>query len=292
MRVLVTGADGFVGTHLCQELADHGHQVYPTDKADRDLSQPYMAEGAVRRVRPDYVVHLAARYGRLLCRDQPHRSVADNTASTTELAAVCAEREIPVLYTSSSEIYGDHGTRPISEDSELRMPTTIYGLSKRWGEEVLALYLPPQRQLVVRMNMLYGPEQVGGYGRCSLATFVKHAVEGKPFVVHRNTSRSWLYISDAVRALRQLVEGGHHGTYNLGNPAPSIPMTTVALELAKQTGQVADVQDPPPGQIAHKIYDCRKLLRTIRWQPRVGLEEGIAKTLEWARMEHQLEAAA
>ena len=84
-----------------------------------------------------------------------------------------------MLYASSSEVYGDHGAKTIHEDSQLRMPTTIYGLSKRWGEEVLRLYLPEKQLCIVRMNMLYGPEQLGGYGRCALATFIQKAVAGE-----------------------------------------------------------------------------------------------------------------
>lgn len=292
MKLLVTGAGGFVGSHLVNELEGAGHAVLGTDIHfdGRDLSLPYRAEGLIKRARPEYVVHLAARYGRLLCADEPHKAVADNTASTTEIAAVCAELDIPVLYTSSSEVYGDHGEDLISETSELRMPTTIYGLSKRWGEEVLRLY--SDDWCIVRMNMLYGPGQLGGYGRCSLATFIKNAVAGKPYTVHRRTTRSWLYISDAVRALRLLIEDDARGIYNLGHTAAPRPMTETAFLVAAMTGEPAEIEDPPPGQIKHKMYDIRKLRQRIDWEPEVGLEEGIKLTVAWARQAAQLEAAA
>ena len=276
MRILVTGAEGFVGQHLCAELHQAGHTVLPSDIEDHDLAKPNQANRLIMVTRPDYVVHLAARYGRLLCRDEPHRAVADNTASTTELAAVCAKHGLPVLYASSSEVYGDHGTETIYEDSALKMPTTIYGLSKRWGEEVLRLYLPPDDLTVVRMNMLYGPGQLGGYGRCSLATFIDSAVRGETFTVHRHTSRSWLYIADAVRALRLLIDGQHTGTFNLGNPTPPQTMTSVALEVTKLTGVEATIEDAPAGQIRHKMYDSTKLLDAILWEPRIGIEAGVA----------------
>jgi nucleoside-diphosphate-sugar epimerase len=291
VKILVTGAAGFVGQHLCAELEAHGHEVVGSDRVDHDLAIPYRAEALVRKTKPDYVAHLAARYGRLLCHDEPHRAVTDNTAATTELAAACAERGIPVLYASSSEVYGDHRRAIIAEDSPLHTPTTIYGLSKRLGEEVLRLYLQPEKLLVVRCNMLYGVGQLGGYGRCSLATFIKNAVEGEPFTVHRGTTRSWLYITDAVRALRLLVEGAHHGTYNLGNPAPPVSMLDVAQAVVEEAGGLFEIADPPRNQIAHKNYDCRKLLRTIDWEPQVELRPGIRRTVEWAREEVPVAAA-
>lgn len=285
MKILITGARGFVGSHLTRELREFGYEVIPSDIQDSDLAVAERGERLIREHRPDYVAHLAARYGRLLCRDEPHRAVADNTASTTEIAAVCAELDIPVLYASSSEVYGDHGTLTISEDSELRMPTTIYGLSKRWGEEALRLYLPPEKRLIVRMNMLYGPEQLGGYGRCSLATFIRNALDGEPFTVHRNTTRSWLYISDAVRALRILIEQGHRGIFNLGNPAGALPMVKVGEMVCEQTGGLMQLAETPEGQIAHKHYDCSKLLSVADWEPEISLKEGIRRTIEWAREE-------
>lgn len=283
MKVLVTGADGFVGQHLSRALIDRGHDVVSTDRADMDLAIPYRAETLVSMSNPDYVCHLAARYGRLLCADEPHRAVSDNTAATTELAAICAERGIPVFYASSSEVYGDHGTRTISEGSKLRMPTTIYGLSKRWGEEALRLYLPKDKRLIVRMNMLYGPLQLGGYGRCSLATFIQNAVRGESFTVHRGTSRSWLYITDAVVALMALIEGGHTGTFNLGNPFPARDMRDVAAMVQNAAGGIVNIEDPPANQIAHKHYDVTKLRQTIDWTPQVKLRDGILQTVEWAR---------
>ena len=289
MRILVTGADGFVGQHLCDEL-EQGHVVIRSDRADADLAEPYQAQRLVRSSRPDYVVHLAARYGRLLCRDEPHRAVADNTASTTELAAVCAEGGSRCSTRPRARSTATTALETISEDSELRMPTTIYGLSKRWGEEVLRLYLPPEDLTIVRMNMLYGPEQLGGYGRCSLATFIANAVDGQPFTVHRGTSRSWLYITDAVRALRALIEQRHAGVFNLGHTAAPIPMLDVAWLVSKRTGTLFEIEDPPARQIAHKNYNCKKLLRTIDWRPEVGLAEGIDHTIEWAKSREEVAA--
>ena len=279
--MLVTGANGFVGTHLSRELEDHGHKVTRSDLSV-DLSIPGNAKGLVGG--HDYVVHLAARYGRLLCRDEPHRAVTDNAAATTELAAACAEHGIPVLYTSSSEVYGDHGEQTITERSALRTPTTIYGLSKLWGEQALQLYLPPDMVCIVRLNMLHGPKQRAGYGCCALATFIQQALNGETFTVHRNTSRSYLYISDAVRALRMLIEGGHSGVFNCSNEQEYLPTEELAEVVVAEAGGTYEVTDPPPGiQIRHKQFSSAKLRATLDWEPEVGLTEGIRRTVESQR---------
>ncbi len=283
MRILVTGAGGFVGKHLIPELRYHGHEVLGIDRDDADLAVPGEHKSWLYWD-VDYVAHLGARYGRILCAEEPHRSVCENAAGTTEIAAACAQRGIPVLYTSSSEVYGDHGLGTITEESELRMPTTIYGLSKRWGEEALRLYLPREMLCTVRMNMLYGPHQLAGHGRCALATFIANALEDKPYTVHRDATRSWLYISDAVRALRLLIEGRHCGTFNLGNEDEKTNMTS----LAKMVGGRYDLADAPPSQIRHKNYSTAKLRAAIKWQPEVGLSEGIKRTVEAARKEIQV----
>lgn len=280
MRILITGGHGFIGSHLAREL--RRHEVTTVDLPHGNFAEPYVARRIIEAAKPEYVVHLAARYGRLLCRDEPHRAVTDNASATTEIASVCAERGTPILYASSSEVYGDHGTETITEDSELRMPTTIYGLSKRWGEEALRLYMPDELLCVPRFNMLYGPDQRAGYGCCALAQFIRKAIDGEPFTVHRGATRSWLYISDAVRAIRGLIEGDHTGVWHIGNAYDRRGMEELADLVIQGTGGLSPftIEQAPPDQIVHKVYDSSKIEDALNWRPAISLEDGVEKTIE------------
>lgn len=284
MRVLVTGGAGFVGEAVCRELERAECHPISVDREDFDLAHPGEAERMIEQTRPGYIFHLAARYGRILCREQPHRSVSDNAAATAELAAVAASKSLGVLYASSSEVYGDHGTALISESAGLHRPTTIYGLTKRWGEEVLRQYLRPEQLTIARLNMLYGPRQRAGHGCCALATFIRQAMEGEPLQVHREASRSWLYIDDAAAALVALM--GRGGVWNVGNTAQErLLMTQLAELVLQEVGQgTMEIVPAPEDQIKHKHYDTSKLAKT-GWRPRVPLAEGLARTVEWAKEE-------
>lgn len=282
MRILITGADGFVGQHLARELIRNGHQVVQTDIQDTDLAVAWNGARLLGSVKPDYVVHLAARYGRILCADEPHKAVVDNAASTAEIAVYCADHKIPLLYTSTSEVYGEHGEHRVSEHTALLKPTTVYGLSKRWGEEAIEQVLDPWEYCIVRPNMLYGPGQKAGYGQCALASFIQRALKDEPITVHKDASRSWLYIGDAVRALRILIEGGHRGVFNMGNGHERYTMKALASlvhGIVRSRSELVEV-DAPANQIRHKNYDSDKLERTTGWRPRVGLQEGIEATLK------------
>lgn len=281
MKVLITGARGFIGSHLSAQLAIDDHDVYGTDRQDWDLAAPGAVTELIEDVEPDYIFHLAARYGRILCREKPYAAVCDNAAVTTELAAAAAKTRAHVLYASSSEVYGDQGEDTITEDSPLRRPTTIYGLSKLWGEQALRLYLPRERLTIARLNMLYGPEQRAGHGCCALATFIRDALDGLPIKVHARTSRSWLHIDDAVRALLVLME--RPGIWNVGNSHDQRSMIEVAEVVANQIhGAALEIVEAPPDQIRHKNYSTDKLEHATGWTPTIDLEMGVADVIGWA----------
>ena len=176
MRFVVTGDRGFIGTHLSNELESQGYEVHGFDKATGDLRVPGVFRTQLETVlsdhgNVDYVVHLAAKVGRLFGEDNVSETITDNAGMTALVAQACGELGVKLAYASTSEVYGDQGDTWCAEDLPMVLPHNVYGLSKRWGEEVCELYAP--RGLVCfRFSMPYGPGLPAGRGRAAMINFL------------------------------------------------------------------------------------------------------------------------
>lgn len=277
MKILVTGAAGFVGSWLAPEL-QKSHDVVLVDREDGDLAVPDRIDQLIDYHQPDTVVHLAAKYGRLLGEVDPAYTVEQNATVTTRVARACGRAGVKLVYVSSSEIYGDHGDHLITEDDTyLQLPHNVYGLSKRWGEEVCRLYAPSL--VIARLNMPYGPGQESGFGRCALINMVENARNGVPLVVHRGAKRSWCFVEDSMRGLCLVIEQGG-GVFNVGRDDDERSMVAVAglaCDLAGADHGLIEVVDPPSMQTVVKRISMARL-RGLGWQPSVSLEDGMAAT--------------
>ena len=285
MQFLVTGADGFIGTHLSNELKAHGHYVNGIDREFGDLRTPSTIEHALDKFEPDYVIHLAAKVGRLFGEDNAMFTVQDNAGITALVAKACGDAGVPVAYASTSEVYGDLGASPAWEGCKMKLPHNLYGLSKRWGEEVLSLYAP-NGLINFRLSMPYGPGLPPGFGRAAIVCFLDQAERGEPIYVHKGSERSWCWVGDTVRGMRYVLEGQLDGNWNVGRDDNAVSMKRVAEIACDLTGASYDLiheVDPPDRQTVVKRLVTRKL-RDTGWRPEVSLEEGMKRTLEWLRV--------
>jgi nucleoside-diphosphate-sugar epimerase len=279
VRVLVTGHRGFVGSHLCRELHYNGHEVIGHDREEGDLTQPGVFSAALRRHKPDAVIHLAAQVGRLFGEDDLIHTVNANATMTTLVAQACGQ--VPVLYASTSEVYGDYGD-VCEEYGGWLLPRNFYGLTKRWGEEVLALYVEDLK--IARLSMPYGPGAPPGRGRRALDNFIWQAHHRMPIPVHRGAERSWCHVSDTVRGLRLILEHGE-GVYNVGRDDRPVTMLALAEGVCDMVGapwSLIQEVEPPERQIVVKHLAMDRL-RGLGWQPSVELEHGLPELYEWIR---------
>lgn len=284
MKILVTGAAGFIGTHLCNELRVNDHEVVDTDHQEGDLRDPYTISNLLDLHHPEVVVHLAAKVGRLFGEDNLTDTIVDNAAMTAIVSKACGDRGVRLVYASTSEIYGDFGLDIAYEDVEWKLPHNLYGLSKRWGEEVAQLY-SPEGLVCLRLSMPYGPGLPAGRGRAAMINFLYNALMRKKITVHRDSERSWCWIGDTVKGIRTIIESGESGAWNVGRDDIAVPMVDVALKACHMTDAPLDIiemVDAPGRQTVVKRLSTDKL-RSLGWEPEVELDEGMERTLDWIK---------
>jgi nucleoside-diphosphate-sugar epimerase len=190
------------------------------------------------------------------------------------------------MYASTSEVYGDQGESLCQEDAgPFDLPHNIYGLSKRWGEEVCRLYMPPEDLTIMRFSMPYGTGVAPGRGRAALPNILWQAHTRQPIPIHRGAERSWCWVGDTVTAVVMLLEGEHSGAWNIGRDDDACLLRDLAVMACKMTGApyelIQDV-DPPQAQTVVKRLSTAKLYR-LGWRPTVEIDEGMVRILEWVR---------
>jgi nucleoside-diphosphate-sugar epimerase len=293
MKVLITGAAGFIGTHLTAELNGSGHEVTGFDVT----AGPGIIQGSclfdsfadlVQRRKPDVVIHLAAKVGRLFGEDNIRNTISENVYMTAHVAQTCAAHGARLMYASTSEVYGDRGNHLCAEDEPFQgVPHNAYGLSKRQGEEFARLYCP-SGLTIMRFSMPYGPGLPAGRGRAALINFLHNALHHQQIVVHRKSERSWCWIGDTVRAVRLLLERSEGGAYNIGRDDNAESMLSVAEQACRMVHaplSLIELVDPPERQTVVKRLAMNKI-RALGWEPRVDLEEGMRRCLDWVTMQY------
>jgi nucleoside-diphosphate-sugar epimerase len=287
MRVGITGGAGFIGSWLSDELVQHGHVVSVIDRVRDhrdDLLEPGVAASWLRTVTPDVVVHLAAQVGRIFSEDDIRRTVRLNAEMTMIIAQACATAGVRLAYASTSEIYGDQGNQLCTEDGPWVLPQGAYGLTKRWGEEACRLYAP-DRLVIFRPSMPYGPGAPPGRGRRAMDTMLWQAHHRMSVVVHSGAERSWCWVGDVVRGIRLVIEQPSAGVYNIGrddDPRSMLEVARLACKLARAPEDLIVEMKPPLGQTAVKRLATERL-RTLGWTPTVELEDGMDKVYQWVR---------
>lgn len=281
MRMLLTGAAGFIGSYLTQELRNAGHHVVGVDYQDGDLATPNTAHRIIANCQPNIVVHLAAKVGRLFGEENPSVTIASNAMATTYVARACANLGIRLVYASTSEAFGDPGKRIAGENERGGLPHNLYGLSKRWGEETAWLYAPTGLQ-ILRLSMPYGPGLPAGWGRAAVITFLWQAHHRKTITVHHGGRRCLCWIGDLIAGIRMVIENGGTGAWTIGRDDNETLMLDVARMACKIAGASSDLikeVESPPNQTIIKRLNISRLIE-IGWRPSVDLLEGMNRTYE------------
>jgi nucleoside-diphosphate-sugar epimerase len=313
MKCVVTGAAGFIGSHLCERLLQAGHAVrgvdafipyYPRAVKEGNLAacrahRGFELRAVDLRTEPlaelvddaDIIFHLAAMPG--LPRSWTDFDLYEGcnvTGTQRLLEAVRGNNRLKrFIYASTSSVYGRYGS---GDESLPARPISPYGVTKLAAENLCRAYAEEQRLplVVLRYFSVYGPRQRPDMG---YHKFVAALLSGQPITVYGDGQqiRGNTYVSDCVEATVLAIEAVPGETYNVGG-GEAIALWDVIRKLEGLTGRRAEIirQGPRSGDQRSTFADTSKLARHLAWVPKVGLDEGLARQVEWQR--HRMPLAA
>ena len=305
-RVLITGGAGFIGSHLCDSFLKQGHEVICMDNYSTGARENISGFGANPRFafvdhnvsryievqQPlDYVLHFASPASPVDYLELPIPTLKVGALGTHNTLGLALAKKAVYLLASTSEVYGDPLVRPQSEDYWGNVnpigPRGVYDEAKRFAEAMTMAYhrYHGLNTRIVRIFNTYGPRMRMRDGRV-VPNFITQALKGEPLTVYGagQQTRSFQYVDDLVAGIHKLLESDHHLPVNIGNPHE---MTV--LEFAKKIIELTRSQSPivykplPEDDPQVRQPDISKARKILGWEPKVDLEEGLIKTIEYFR---------
>ena len=306
MRIIVSGAAGFVPSHFCDRLLSEGHAVVGLDNLstgrkenidhlesnpefeliEQDVSEPFTVPGSI-----DFVLHMASPASPFDYLSLPIETLLVGSAGTKNLLDLAHSKGARFLLASTSECYGDPQEHPQSETYWGHVnpvgPRSVYDEAKRFAEALTMAYHRKYglNTHIARIFNTYGPRMKLNDGRV-VPAFLDQALHAKPLTVFGDGSqtRSFCYVSDLVEGLWRLAQSDEHFPVNLGNPREMTILQFAEL-IQEQMGTDCEIQFLPLPQDDPKQRrpDITKAQTVLGWQPQVNLEEGLGKTIEYFR---------
>jgi dTDP-glucose 4,6-dehydratase len=300
----MSGAAGFIGSHLCDRLVSEGHHVLGFDNlmtgATRNIEQlkasprfEFREWDVCRSVEVegpiDGVLHLASLASPVDYLAHPIETLEVGSTGTRNLLEIARRNEAQFLLTSTSECYGDPLVHPQVETYWGNVnpvgPRSCYDESKRYAEALTMAYhrVHKLRTNIARIFNTYGPRMQLDDGRV-VPAFIDQALRGKPMTVFGDGSqtRSFCFVRDLVDGLYRLAFSDERLPVNLGNP-----QEMTILEFAERIKRLTRTNAPvefkalPQDDPKRRQPDISKAKRVLGWEPKVGLEDGLRETIEY-----------
>lgn len=307
MRYLISGAAGFIGSHLCERLVNEGHQVVGIDNLITGSRQNLQAiegrpgfqlilgdvarpEVLAKAQGPfDTIMHLASLASPRDYLDHPIETLLSGSAATHALLDLARDQGARFLLTSTSEVYGDPLVHPQVEDYWGNVnpvgPRSCYDESKRYAEAATMAYhrVHGVRTNIARIFNTYGPRMQLSDGRV-VPAFLDQALRGEPITVFGDgtQTRSFCYVSDMVEGLIRLSANEEREPVNLGNPDERT-MLEFAEIIKRLTGSSSPIvyRPLPQDDPRRRRPDIARAKEVLGWEPSVPLEEGLRMTAEY-----------
>ncbi len=306
MRIVITGAAGFLGSHLSERLLSEGHEVIGVDNlitghqrnidllsrsaafrfVHANVSESLPVEGPV-----DRIYHLASPASPIDYVELPFETLyvsSDGTRNCLKLAESCGAR---FFIASTSEVYGDPAVHPQVESYWGNVnpigPRSVYDETKRYGEALTMAYhrYKGVQTRIVRIFNTYGPRMRQNDGRV-IPAFVSQALRGEPLTIFGDgtQTRSFCFVSDLIEGFVRLMESDLTEPCNIGNPNERT-MLQLAAHINKVTNNPAGIvfRPLPKDDPTRRRPDITRARTVLGWEPAVDFEEGIERTIDWFR---------
>jgi len=313
MRVLVTGAAGFIGSHVTESLLADGWEVIGFDSFDsfydpaikrenlrglkknkafklvegdiRDRTCLEGLEGVIRPGKLDGIIHLAARAGVRPSLEQPGLYTDVNLVGTAEVLELARRTEAPkFIFASSSSVYGEREGAPFREEDNVDYPISPYAASKKAGELLCYSYHHNYKLSVscLRFFTVYGPRQ---RPEMAIHKFTRAIDQGEPITLFGDgtSRRDYTFVDDIVGGvIASLERADGYRIYNLGNHR-TIELRELIRLLEEDLGKRAEVRHAPPqpGDVPLTCADIQRAQEELGYSPAVPIERGLELFVEW-----------
>ena len=323
MKILVTGAAGFIGFHLCEKLLEDKHQVLGIDNINNyydvnlkksrlknllkkksfkfkkiDISNTNFVK-KIYTIAKNFkvIIHLAAQAGVRYSITHPYKYIESNVKaqiSVLELVKRIKNFE-HFIYASSSSVYGSNKKIPFSINDRVDNPISLYGASKRSGELITQSY---SRMFNINCTGLRFFSVYGPWGRPDMASYIftKNLFENKPIDLFNfgRMERDFTFIDDIINGITSLIKikkrkNELHKIYNLGNnkPEPLLKLVYLLETLCERKAKVIKKR-MQAGDVRHTYANIKESKKDLKFKPKTNLEDGLEKFVNWYKEYHNI----
>ncbi len=304
MNILITGGAGFVCSHLADTLFEKQHDLILLDNlltGNKNNVEHLLDHKNVKFIEHDvqdhidipeeidFIFHFASAASPIAYQENPVNTLKAGSIGTINTLGLAKVKNADYLLASTSEIYGDPEVSPQSEDYWGNVnpngERSMYDEAKRFAEAATATYSRTYnlKTKVVRIFNTYGPRMQLNDGRV-VTNFIVQALKGENITVYGDGSqtRSFSYVQDTVNGIVSLMESNHNDVFNIGNPN-EITINELASKIIEITNSNSKLinKDLPQDDPKQRKPDITKAKSMLNWEPKVKLEDGLNKTINW-----------
>jgi len=304
MNIVITGGSGFVGSYLCEKLINDGHKIIVIDNLltgstenvndlldnenfsfiEQDVQDHIEIEDKV-----DYVLHFASAASPKAYTEHPVNTLKAGSVGTINTLGLAKKHSAEYLLASTSEVYGDPLISPQNEEYWGNVnpngERSMYDEAKRFAEAAVATYSRSYglKTKIVRIFNTYGPRMQLNDGRV-VTNFIVQALRNENITIYGDgtQTRSFSYVEDTVAGIISLMNSTEYDVFNIGNPSEMTvgKLAEKIIELTDSTSEIKYLELPNDDPKQRKP-DITKAKTKLNWEPKVNLDEGLAKTITW-----------